>query len=127
MAPVKGPATKQDVEVRVGRDLLLNINLTDGQTGQPYAQLSGKTAVWSFGVKKDAPLLTRRSDDATNAIQIVADEFRVVVPVRAADTLGRAPSSPSVVYWHECMLIDEDGRKVNTTEGQLHLIEASSN
>jgi hypothetical protein len=126
MAAVKGPATKQDVEVRIGRDVVLNVNLKD-ETGAPYAALSGKTAVWSFGVKKATPLLTRRSTDVSNAIQLVPDEFRVTVPIRAADTLGKTPSSPSLSYWHELMLIDEGGNKVNTTEGHLLLIEASSN
>src|SRR4051812_49067873 len=104
MAVVRGPATKQDVEVRAGRDLFLNVNIR-GTDGKPYTELSGKTAVWSYGIKKNTPLLTRRSDDAQHAIQVIPEEFRVVVPIRAADTLGKLPSSPSLVYWHEVMLI----------------------
>lgn len=126
MAAIKGPATRQDVEVRIGRDVFLNFNIKD-ETGAPFLFLANKIAVWSFGLKKDTPLVTRRSDDATNPASVIPDEFRVVVPVLAADTIGRVPSNPSEVYWHELMLMDADGRKVNTTEGRLALVEASSN
>jgi hypothetical protein len=126
MAASKGPATKQDFEVRIGRDVFLNFNIKD-ENGQPFSQLANKIAVWSYGLKKDDPLLTRRSDDTTNPASIVDAEFRVVVPILASDTIGKTPSSPSEVYWHELMLIDADGRKVNTTEGKIFLVEASSN
>jgi hypothetical protein len=127
MATLKGPAVHQDREVRIGRDLLLNINIVDAETGRPYTELADKTIVWSYGIRKNTPLLTRRSTDGANAVQIMADESRVVIPILAADTIGKQPSSASLTYWHECMVQDPAGKKVNITEGKLILIEASAN
>jgi hypothetical protein len=123
---LKAPATRQDVEVRIGRDCFINVPIKNTD-GSPYLFLADKTVVWRFGLHKSTPLLTRRSDDAQNPVLILADESRVLVPIRAADTTvptRMIPSSPSMVYFHEVEVLDTAGKGVNVTEGKLILIEA---
>jgi hypothetical protein len=126
VATFKGPATHQDVEVRIGRDTFINIPIIDASTGKPYTQLADKIVEWRYGADKAHALTTRRSDDPTNPVQVLPDEMRVIVPVLADDTAGKLPSSPSVTYYHEVMLIDTLGKKANVTEGKFILIKAFS-
>jgi len=115
---LKSPATKQDIELRGNRDVLINVPITNTD-GTPYLFLADKVVNWYMGSDKKNPIITRTSSaSGPTAIQVVAVESRVVIPVLAVDTRGR----PRGRFYHEVELVDTSGRKVTVTEGVVTLL-----